>query len=93
MAGTYQDYLGALAEAGADEVEAGEVPRDATVASYLVAATVLVDLEERQALLASSDTVHRLRAELALLRREAVLLRTLHAVPAPELTRSPLSLN
>ena len=90
---TYGDYLAALEEAGADAVEPGEVPRDPTVASYLVAATVLVDLDERQALLASPDTVQRLRAELALLRREAVLLRTLHAVPAPELTRSPLSLN
>ena len=89
----YRDYCVALGAAGSDDVEAGDVPRDPTVASYLVAATVLLDLDERQALLAASTTVQRLREELHTLRREAVLVRTLAAVPAPELTRSPLSLN
>ena len=41
-----------------------------------VAASVVVDLEDRQRLLAEPDGVARLRAELALLRREATLLRT-----------------
>ena len=58
-----------------------------------MAATVRVDLEDRQALLAEPDAAARLRAELALLRREARLMRTLSAVPAPELTRVPLSPN
>ena len=89
----YRAYLTALEAAGGDAVEVGDVPRDPAVASYLVAATVLLDLDERQALLAAPDTVQRLRAELRALRREVVLLRDLSAVPAPELTRSALSLN
>lgn len=89
----YTDYLAALADAGGEEVEPGALPADPTVVSYLVAATVVVDLAERQALLEVPDTSSRLRAELSLLRREATLLRTLGAVPAPELMRAPLSLN
>jgi uncharacterized protein len=86
-------YLQALARAGGEEVELGPLPDDPTVVSYLMAATVVVDLAERQALLALPDTRSRLRAELALLRRETTLLRRLQALPAPELTRTPLSLN
>ncbi|MCW2777142.1 MAG: peptidase lon domain protein [Frankiales bacterium] len=93
VAQAYADYLTALEEAGADEVATGEVPMDPAAASYLVAATVLLDLQERQALLESPDTTARLRQELRLLRREATLLRTLTAVPSPSLTRTPLSLN
>ena len=49
--------------------------------SHLVAASVSVDLAERQALLAEPDGRTRLRAELSLLRREAVLLQVLRAAP------------
>ena len=60
---------------------------------HLVAATVSLDLDERQALLAEPDGRARLRAELRLLRREAVLLEVLQAVPAPALLRGPVSPN
>lgn len=89
----YVDYLAALEEAGADGVEAPDLPADNLVLSYLVAATVLIDLEDRQALLASPDAVTRLRSERALLRREARLLRVFGAAPAPELSRTPTSAN
>lgn len=86
-------YVAALATAQAEELEQPELPADPLVLSYLVAATVLVDLEDRQALLAQPDGTARLRAELALLRRETTLLRTLAAAPSPELTRGPVSPN
>ena len=87
-------YLGALAEARGDgEADVGELPADGLVLSYVVAASVVVDLDDRQRLLAEPDGVARLRAELALLRREATLLRTLTALPAPELLRRPVSPN
>ncbi len=89
----YTGYLGALEDAGADAVGDVQVPGDPRTASYLVAATVLLDLGERQELLAVPDAVGRLRRELSLLRRETGLLQALSAVPALELTRSPLSLN
>ena len=89
----YVDYLNALAEAGADGLEVPDLPPDSLVLSYLVAATVVVDLEERQSLLARPDGVTRLRAERALLRSEARLLRALRTVPSPELARTPTSPN
>ncbi|MFN2523690.1 MAG: LON peptidase substrate-binding domain-containing protein [Mycobacteriales bacterium] len=84
----YVDYLTALSEAGAGELEAPELPDDALVLSHLVAATVVLDLEDRQALLAEPDGVARLTTELAVLRREARLLRALGTAPAPELART-----
>jgi len=92
----FGDYLAALGQAQGDtfpEVQVPELPGEPLVLSYLVAATVVVDLEDRQALLAEPDVASRLRAELRLLRREATLLRTLASAPAPELTRTPMSPN
>ena len=89
----FADYRAALAAARGEQPESVELPDDPLVLSYLVAASVVVDLEERQRLLAEPDGVARLRAERALLRREATLLRTLTAAPAPELTRTAVSPN
>ena len=90
----FRGYVGALAAArDQDADELGDLPDDSLVLSYVVAASVVVDLEDRQRLLAELDGVARLRAELALLRREATLLRTLTALPAPELARVPISPN
>ena len=90
----FADYLAALRDAAGEPVdEAADLPADSLVLSYLVAATAVLDLEDRQRLLAAPDGVARLRAELALLRREVTLLRTLTATPAPELARSPVSPN
>jgi len=90
----FRAYVGALSQARGDEpLEVGELPADSLVLSYVVAASVVVDLDDRQRLLAEPDGVARLRAELALLRREATLLRALTALPAPELARSPISPN
>lgn len=89
----FLDYLTALGEAGGDEIEAPELPDSSLVLSYLVAATMLLDLDDRQALLAEPDGASRLRAELTALRRESTLLRVLTAAPSPELARGPISLN
>ncbi|MCW2616609.1 MAG: peptidase lon domain protein [Frankiales bacterium] len=86
-------YLAALADARGDELEEPELPASSLVLGYLVAATVLLDLDDRQALLAQTDGAARLRAELSLLRREGTLLRVLGATPSPELARGPISLN
>lgn len=70
-----------------------DLPEDPTVLSYLVAAAAILDLSHKQELLAAPDTTTRLRRELALLRREAVLLRLLPSLPAVELTRTAVSPN
>ena len=90
----FRAYLVALAAArGEQEPAAMDLPASSLVLSYVVAASVVVDLEDRQRLLAEPDGVARLRAELALLRREVTLLRTLTATPAPELARAPVNPN
>jgi Lon protease-like protein len=60
---------------------ADQLPDDPIVLSHLVAATTVLDLDDRQRLLATPDTAGRLRAELALLRREVALLGQVRAVP------------
>jgi hypothetical protein len=52
-----------------------------------------LDLSDRQGLLEQPDGVARLRRGLTLLRREAVVLDALRAVPAPELARANASPN
>ncbi len=89
----YGDYLVALASASGQELDAPELPDDPLVLSYLVAASVVVDLEVRQSLLAEPDGAARLSAERRLLRREAALLRALSSAPSPDLARTPISPN
>ena len=89
----FSAYLAALSTASGQDIAAPELPQDGLALSHTVAATVLIDLDERQQLLAAADGVARLRAELALLRCEVTLLGALTAAPAPEFTRGPISLN
>ena len=93
MREAFAGYVDALAGAGAQLSGPEELPDDPLVLSHLVAASVSVDLADRQALLAEPDGRARLRAELSLLRRETVLLQVLRALPSPELLRGPVSPN
>lgn len=89
---SYDDYLSALTATGV-ELSAPTLPGDSLALSYAVAATVLLDLGQQQALLETPDAAARLRSELGLLRRERQLVRAFSATPAPELTRTPISPN
>jgi len=89
----FRAYLNALAERGVTQISAPELPEDPVTLSYLVAASMIIDLSDRQALLAEPDALHRLTAERALLSRELTMLRTLTATPAPDLRNSPYSSN
>jgi Lon protease-like protein len=82
----FDSYRAALGgdSAGTD---ADDVPDDPRQLSYLVAATVVLDLTDRQRLLEAPDTTARLRAETRLLRRETALLARLPSLPGVELTR------
>ncbi len=73
----FQRYLRTLHTQAAGE----ELPDDPTVLSHLIAATMALGLDERQALLAAPGTLARLRAERSLLNRELVLLEEIQAVP------------
>lgn len=72
---------------------ADALPTEPDVLSYLVAATMVLDLPDRQILLEQPDTTLRLRQELRLLRRETALLGLLPSLPGVELTRVVASPN
>jgi uncharacterized protein len=89
----FDSYLSALAARGATQISAPDLPDEPVLLSYLVAATMIIDLGEKQALLAQPDAAARLAAEQALLAREAAMLRSLTSTPAPELRYSRYSPN
>jgi Lon protease-like protein len=89
----FRTYLGALAERGVTQVSVPELPDDPILLSYLVAASMVIELRDKQALLAEPDALHRLVTERMLLSRETTMLRTLTATPAPDLRNSPYSSN
>lgn len=76
----------AALEEGA-EVQPADLPDDPRALSYLVGAAMVLDLPDQQRLLEQPSVADRLRAELALLRREAALLRALPSLPAVDLLR------
>jgi Lon protease-like protein len=89
----FRDYLDALATHGAARVEVPDLPDEPVLLSYLVAASMIVDLNDRQVLLAERDAGRRLVAERALLARETNMLRRFTSTPATDLRSSPYNPN
>ena len=89
----FRAYLSALAARGVTQVSTLKRPDDPVTLSYLIGASMIIVLGDRQALLAEPDALRRLAAERALLARELTMLRTLTATPAPDLRNSPYSSN
>ena len=90
---TFREYLDALATKGAARINVPELPDEPVLLSYLVAASMIVDLGDRQVLLAEPDAAGRLAAERTLLAREIRILRTLTSTPATDLRSSPYNPN
>ena len=89
----FREYLDALTEWGGAVVRIEELPDEPVLLSFIVAAAMVIDLPERQALLAEPDTVRRLGMQRALLSRETAMLRTTTSRPAPDLRNTPYSPN
>jgi hypothetical protein len=96
----FRDYLTVLAmrgtglaTRGTGETSSPELPDEPVALSYLVAASIVIDLADRQSLLAEPDALSRLAAERVLLARETAMLRTFTSAPAPGLRYSPWSPN
>jgi Lon protease-like protein len=89
----FRGYLDALTARGATQVSVPDLPADPVQLSYLVAASVIIDLGDQQALLAEPDAAARLAAERALLSRETTMLRSLTSTPAPDLRNTPYNPN
>jgi hypothetical protein len=90
---TFRDYLDALVAQGAARVDVPSLPDEPVLLSYLVAAAMIVDLSDRQVLLAEPDAAGRLAAERALLAKEIRILRKLTSAPATDLRSSPYNPN
>ncbi len=89
----FRAYLDALAAQGMTQISVPDLPDEPVVLSYLVAASVIADLSDKQALLAEPDALSRLTAERAMLSREAAMLRSLTSTPAPDLRNAPYNPN
>jgi Lon protease-like protein len=89
----FREYLDALIEWGGAVVRLEELPDEPTLLSFIIAAAMVIDLPERQTLLAESDTLRRLALERAMLSRETAMLRTTTSRPAPDLRNTPYSPN
>jgi uncharacterized protein len=89
----FRSYLGTLAAQGVAQVSVPDLPDEPVLLSYLVASSMIVDLSDRQVLLAEPDALRRLTAERALLSREIAILRSLSSTPAPDLRNSPYNPN
>lgn len=74
-------------------LEPPEPAEDPSTLAWAVAAAMVLDLPEQQALLELPGTAARLRAERSLLRRENALMRALPSRPAVELPRDSPNLN
>jgi len=90
---TFRAYLNALADRGGGTISVTSLPDEPELLSYVVGAAMIIDLPDRQALLAAPDTVGRLRAERALLTRETAMLRATTSRAAPDFNYEPYSPN
>jgi len=90
---SFRAYLDVLASRGPATISVPELPDEPILLSYLVAASMIIELPQRQELLAEPDARSRLMTERALLAKETALLRSLGSTPAPDLRSSPYSPN
>jgi Lon protease-like protein len=89
----FRGYLNALADRGGGVISVTDLPDDPLLLSYIVGAAMIIDLPERQSLLAAPDAVTRLRTERSLLVREIAMVRATTSRPAPDFQHERYSPN
>ena len=90
---TFDEYRRRLSELRGDDVLDGELPRDPEYLSYSLAATCLLTLQERQALLEASGPLDRLVMLRLALHEEMRAMRAIPSLPATEVARTSWSPN
>jgi uncharacterized protein len=80
----FRGYLNALADRGGGMISVADLPDEPLLLSYVVGAAMIIDLPERQSLLAAPDAPSRLRLERSLLIRETAMFRATTSRPAPD---------
>lgn len=89
----FEAYRQQLSEMRGGPVLAGVMPADPAYLSYSLAATCLLTLRERQALLEAATAVERLSMLRRSLRAEMAAMRVLPSLPATEVARTRWSPN
>jgi Lon protease-like protein len=89
----FASYRGELARLQGTSFELPDLPSDPAMLSYVVAATVIADVADRQGFLAEYDAEARLAREASWLARETGLLGKLSALPGPDLLKVAFSAN
>ena len=89
----FRAYLNALADQGGGVISIADLPDEPALLSYVIGAAMIIDLPERQSLLAAPDAMARLRLERSLLVREIAILRATTSRPAPDYAHEQFSPN
>lgn len=89
----FRAYLNALADRGGGVINVADLPDEPVLLSYVVGAAMIIDLPERQSLLAASSVLERLRLERSLLVRETAMFRATTSRPAPDYAFEQFSQN
>jgi uncharacterized protein len=89
----FRAYLNALADRGGGVISVADLPDEPLLLSYVVGAAMIIDLPDRQNLLAAPDATARLKAERALLARETGILKATTTRPAPDFKYEKFSQN
>jgi Lon protease-like protein len=89
----FRGYLNALADRGGGVISVADLPDEPVLLSYVVGAAMIIDLPERQSLLAAPTALDRLRRERSLLVRETAMLRATTSRPAPDFAYEQFSQN
>jgi Lon protease-like protein len=89
----FRAYLNALADRGGGVISVADLPEEPVLLSYVVGAAMIIDLPERQSLLAAPTALDRLRRERSLLVRETAMLRATTSRPAPDFAYEQFSQN
>jgi Lon protease-like protein len=89
----FRAYLNALADRGGGVISVADLPDEPVLLSYVVGAAMIIDLPERQSLLAAPAALERLRLERSLLVRETAMLRATTSRPAPDYAFEQFSQN
>ncbi|MDT0201273.1 LON peptidase substrate-binding domain-containing protein [Nocardioides sp. AE5] len=89
----FDDYRTVLSQIRGEEVLSGDLPDDPTYLSWVLAATCLLTLAQRQELLEATDTALRLAMLTEMMHEEIRAMQALPSLPATEVSRTGWSPN
>jgi Lon protease-like protein len=89
----FRVYRDTVAELRGDDILEGEAPTNPVDLSYTLAAALVLNLAERQAMLEAPDVVSRLRLGTAMMRAELRAMTAIPSLPATTMARTQWSPN